>query len=195
VTTVGRPLPDTEVKIVDPKTREELPVGAQGELATRGYLVMKGYYKMPDATETVIDGDGWLYTGDLAVRNELGYYKITGRSKDMIIRGGENISPREIEEFLYTHAKVLDVQVVGVPSVKYGEEVAACLRLRPGTEATKEEIIDYCKGKIARYKIPKHVAFVDDYPKTASGKIQKYKLQEEMTRELGLGDLKGIRTA
>jgi fatty-acyl-CoA synthase len=195
VTTVGRPLPDTEVKIVDPKTREELPVGAQGELATRGYLVMKGYYKMPEATNTVIDGDGWLYTGDLAVRNELGYYKITGRSKDMIIRGGENISPREIEEFLYTHAKVLDVQVVGIPSAKYGEEVAACIRLRPGTEATREEIIDYCKGKIARYKIPKHVAFVGDYPKTASGKIQKYKLQEEMTRELGLGDLKGIRTA
>ncbi len=195
VTTVGRPLPGTEVRIVDPETRKELPAGAQGELATRGYLVMKGYYKMPEATEQVIDGDGWLYTGDLAVRNELGYYRITGRSKDMIIRGGENIYPREIEEFLYTHVKVLDVQVVGVPSLKYGEEVVACIRLRPGTHATREEIVDYCKGKIARYKIPKFVVFVDDYPKTASGKIQKYKLQERMTQDLGLADLKGIRTA
>jgi len=195
VTTVGRPLPGTEVKIVDPETRKELPAGTQGELATRGYLVMKGYYKMPEATEKVIDADGWLYTGDLAVRNELGYYRITGRSKDMIIRGGENIYPREIEEFLYTHAKVLDVQVVGVPSAKYGEEVAACVRLRPGTEVTREEIVDYCKGKIARYKIPKYVVFVDDYPKTASGKIQKYKLQEDMTRDLGLSHLKGVRTA
>ncbi len=195
VTTVGRPMPETEVRIVDPETRKELPAGTQGELATRGYLVMKGYYKMPEATGQVIDADGWLYTGDLAVRNDLGYYKITGRAKDMIIRGGENIYPREIEEFLYTHSKVLDVQVVGVPSAKYGEEVTACIRLRPGVEATKEEIIDYCKGKIARYKIPKYVFFMDEFPSTASGKIQKYKLQEAMTGALGLTDLKSIQTA
>jgi fatty-acyl-CoA synthase len=195
VTTVGRPLPDTEVKIVDPETRAELPAGTQGELATRGYLVMKGYYKMPEATDHAIDGDGWLYTGDLAVRDDLGYYKITGRAKDMIIRGGENIYPREIEEFLYTHPKVLDVQVVGVPSAKYGEEVAACIRLRPGSAATKDEIVDYCRGKIARFKIPRHVVFVEDYPKTASGKIQKYKLQEEVTGALGLSALRGIPTA
>lgn len=195
VTTVGRPMPDTEVKIVDYENRKELPTGAQGELATRGYLVMKGYYKMPEATDSVIDPDGWLYTGDLAVRNELGYYKITGRAKDMIIRGGENIYPREVEEFLYTHPKVLDVQVVGVPSQKYGEEVTACLRLRPGMEATPEEIIDYCKGKIARYKIPKYVVFVEGFPSTASGKIQKYKLREAMTEKLGLAALKSIQTA
>lgn len=195
VTTVGRPMPDTEVKIVDPETRKELPTGAQGELATRGYLVMKGYYKMPEATDSVIDPDGWLYTGDLAVRNELGYYKITGRAKDMIIRGGENIYPREVEEFLYTHPKVLDVQVVGVPSKKYGEEVTACIRLRPGMEATPEEIIDYCKGKIARYKIPRYVVFLDAFPSTASGKIQKYKLREAMTEKLGLAALKSIETA
>jgi fatty-acyl-CoA synthase len=195
VTTVGRPMPDTEVKIVDPETRKELPTGTQGELATRGYLVMKGYYKMAEATDSVIDEDGWLYTGDLAIRNELGYYKITGRAKDMIIRGGENIYPREVEEYLYTHPKVLDVQVVGVPSAKYGEEVTACIRLRPGMEATQEEIFDYCRGKIARYKIPKYVVFVDEFPSTASGKIQKYKLREAMTEKLGLAALKSIQTA
>ncbi|MEW6719342.1 MAG: AMP-binding protein [Thermodesulfobacteriota bacterium] len=195
VTTVGRPMPDTEVKIVDPESRKELPTGAQGELATRGYLVMKGYYKMPEATDGVIDPEGWLYTGDLAVRNELGYYKITGRAKDMIIRGGENIYPREIEEFLYTHPKVLDVQVVGVPSKKYGEEVVACVRLRPEMEAAQEEITDYCKGMIARYKVPKYVVFLDAFPSTASGKIQKYKLREAMTEKLGLAGLKSIETA
>ncbi|MCL2102748.1 MAG: AMP-binding protein [Syntrophorhabdaceae bacterium] len=195
VATVGRPMPDTEVKIVDVETRKELPDEAQGELATRGYHVMKGYYKMPEATDGVIDPEGWLYTGDLAVRNELGYYKITGRAKDMIIRGGENIYPKEIEEFLYTHPKVLDVQVVGVPSKKYGEEVTACIRLRPGMEATPEEIIEYCKGKIARYKIPRFVIFLDVFPSTASGKIQKYKLREAMTKKLGLTDLESIKTA
>jgi fatty-acyl-CoA synthase len=149
-------------------------------------MVMKGYYKKAEETAKVLDDEGWLYSGDLAVVDEQGYYKITGRSKDMIIRGGENIYPREVEEFLYTHPHVLDVQVVGVPSLKYGEEVCACVRLRPGTKATPEEIIDYCKGKIARFKIPRFVAFVDDFPKTASGKIQKFKLREMMTKELGL---------
>jgi fatty-acyl-CoA synthase len=147
---------------------------------------MKGYYKNREATDEVLDKDGWLYSGDLAVVDEHGYYKITGRAKDMIIRGGENIYPREIEEYLYTHPHIVDVQVVGVPSAKYGEEVCACIRLRPGTTATPEEFIDFCKGKIARFKVPKYVAFVDAYPTTASGKIQKYKLREEMARKFGL---------
>jgi fatty-acyl-CoA synthase len=195
VSTVGRVLPGVEAKIVDPETRKELPIGSQGELATRGYHIMKGYYKKQEATEEVIDADGWLYTGDLSVVDGDGYYKITGRAKDMIIRGGENIYPREIEEYLYTHPHVLDVQVVGVPSVKYGEEVCACVRLRPGTKATAEEIIDFCKGKIARFKVPKYVTFVDDYPKTASGKIQKYKMREALTIELGLEDAAKTPTA
>jgi fatty-acyl-CoA synthase len=186
VSTVGRMIPDVEVRIVDPVTRREVPVGDVGELATRGPMVMKGYYKKPEDTAKVLDDEGWLYSGDLAVVDEQGYYKITGRSKDMIIRGGENVYPREVEEFLYTHPHILDVQVVGVPSLKYGEEVCACVRLRPGTKATEQEIVDYCKGKIARFKIPRYVAFVDDFPKTASGKIQKFKLRDQMTKELGL---------
>jgi fatty-acyl-CoA synthase len=186
VSTVGRVLPGVEAKIVDPETRKELPAGSPGELAARGYLVMKGYYKNREATDEVLDRDGWLYSGDLAVVDDHGYYKITGRAKDMIIRGGENIYPREIEEYLYTHPHIVDVQVVGVPSEKYGEEVCACVRLRPGTTATPEEIIDFCKGKIARYKVPKYVAFVDAYPTTASGKIQKYKLREAMAKQFDL---------
>ncbi len=195
VGTVGRVLPGVEAKIVHPETRAALPPGAQGELATRGYHVMKGYYRNVEATSEVVDRDGWLYTGDLAQVDDDGYYRITGRSKDMIIRGGENIYPREIEEFLYNHPHVLDVQVVGVPSAKYGEEVAACVRLRPGATGTAEEIIGFCKGKIARYKVPRYVAFVDDYPKTASGKIQKYKLREWLTAELGLEEVARIQTA
>ncbi len=186
VSTVGRVLPGVEAKIVDPESRKELPHGTPGELATRGYLIMKGYYKNGEATDEVLDRDGWLYTGDLAVVDENGYYKITGRAKDMIIRGGENIYPREIEEYLYTHPHIVDVQVVGVPSRKYGEEVCACVRLRPGTSATPEEIIDFCKGRIARFKVPKYVSFVDDFPKTASGKIQKYKLREAMAKYFAL---------
>ena len=195
VGTVGRVLPGVEAKIVDPETRAALPPGTQGELATRGYHVMKGYYKNIEATGEVVDDAGWLYTGDLSVVDGGGYFKITGRAKDMIIRGGENIYPREIEEYLYTHPHVLDVQVVGVPSAKYGEEVAACVRLRPGTTGTAEEIVDFCKGKIARYKVPRYVAFVDDYPKTASGKIQKYKLRESLTIELGLEEVARTPTA
>ena len=176
--TVGSALPDVEVKIVDPATGNEMPIGEQGELCSRGYHVMKGYYKMPEATAAAIDIDGWLHTGDLAIMDENGYYKITGRIKDMIIRGGENIYPREIEEFLYSHPKVKDVQVVGVPSEKYGEEVAAFVQLKTGEQATAEEIIDFCKDQISYHKIPKYVYFVDEYPITASGKIQKYKLRE-----------------
>ena len=184
-TTVGRALPNVEVKIVDPGTGKEMPVNEQGELCSRGYHVMKGYYKMPEATAQAIDEDGWLHTGDLATMDEKGYCKITGRIKDMIIRGGENIYPREIEEFLYTNPKVKDVQVVGVPSEKYGEEVAAYVQLKPGEESSEEEIKEFCKDKIAFHKIPRFVFFIDEYPATASGKIQKFKLRDDATARLG----------
>lgn len=195
VTTVGRALPNVEVKIVDPETGKEVPRGVQGELCSRGYNTMKGYYKMPEATAAAIDKDGWLHTADLAVMDDNGYCKITGRLKDMIIRGGENIYPREIEEFLYTHPKIKDVQVVGVPSKKYGEEVMAFIQLNPEQISTEEEIKDFCRGKIARYKIPKYVAFIESYPTTASGKIQKYKLRELAIEILGLQDTAKCETA
>lgn len=179
VETVGRALPNVEVKIVDPETNSELPVYEQGELCTRGYHVMKGYYNNPGATNDAIDQDGWLHTGDLAVMDENGYCRITGRLKDMIIRGGENIYPREIEEFLYTHPKVLDVQVVGVPDEKYGEEVVAWIILKEGETSTAEEIKAYFKDKISRHKIPRQIIFTDTFPLTASGKIQKFKLREQ----------------
>ncbi len=178
VSTVGRALPNVEVKIVDIATGEDMPPGEQGELCARGYNVMKGYYKMPEETSKAIDDDGWLHTGDLAIMDENGYCRITGRIKDMIIRGGENIYPKEIEEFLYTNEKIRDVQVVGIPSDKYGEEVAAFIQLNPAVECTEDEIREFCKDQIAYYKIPKYVFFVDEYPATASGKIQKYKLRD-----------------
>ncbi|PRX41100.1 fatty-acyl-CoA synthase [Planifilum fimeticola] len=186
VSTVGRVLPNVEAKIVDPATGEEVPPGVQGELCTRGYHVMKGYYNMPEATKEAIDDEGWLHTGDLAVMDENGYFRITGRLKDMIIRGGENIYPREIEEFLYTHPKILDVQIVGVPDEKYGEQVAAFIRVKEGETLTFEEVRAFCEGKIARYKIPRYVFFVEEYPMTASGKIQKFRLREMAARELGM---------
>lgn len=188
VATVGRALPDVEVKIVDIETGATLPPGKQGELCTRGYLVMKGYYKMPEETTKVIDAEGWLHTGDLAVMDENGYCKITGRIKNMIIRGGENIYPREIEEFLYTHPKISDIQVYGVPDRKYGEQVMAAIVLKKGVEMSEEEVKEYCRDKIAHYKIPYYVKFVDSYPMTASGKIQKFKLREMAIRELQLED-------
>ncbi len=195
VSTVGRALPNIEVKIADIVTGEELPRGTQGELCTRGYHVMKGYYKMEEATAAAIDAEGWLHTGDLAVMDENGYCKITGRMKDMIIRGGENIYPREIEEFLYTHPKILDVQVVGIPSEKYGEEVAAFIILREGETADGEEFRQFCTDKIAFHKIPEFFFVVDEYPATASGKIQKYKLREQGTCLLGRQDAAEIATA
>ncbi len=195
VSTVGKALPEVEVKIVSPETGEEVPRGTQGELCTRGYHVMKGYYKMPEATDAAIDKEEWLHTGDLAIMDEDGYCKITGRIKDMIIRGGENIYPREIEEFLYTHPKIKDVQVVGVPSRKYGEEVAAFVQIKEGESATNEEMREYCKEKIAFHKIPAFFLFVDEYPTTASGKIQKYKLREQATKELQREEDAGIETA
>jgi fatty-acyl-CoA synthase len=183
-TTVGKALPNVEVKIIDQATGEEVPFGVQGELCTRGYHVMKGYYKMPEETSQAVDADNWLHTGDLAIMDENGYCKITGRIKDMIIRGGENIYPREIEEFLYTHPKIKDVQIVGVPSEKYGEEVAAFVQVKAGEKIQDTEIIEFCNDQISYYKIPKFVYFINDYPTTASGKIQKYKLREMATHEL-----------
>ena len=177
-TTVGKALPNVEVKIVDPLIGTEMPLGEQGELCTRGYHVMKGYYKMPEATAKAVDTENWLHTGDLAIMDENGYCRITGRIKDMIIRGGENIYPREIEEFLYTHPKIKDVQVVGVPSEKYGEEVAAFIQLKAKETATDKEISAFCKDRISFHKIPKFIFFVEEYPTTASGKIQKFKLRE-----------------
>jgi fatty-acyl-CoA synthase len=176
--TVGPPMPHIEVKIIDPETGRTLGPGQQGEVCCRGYNVMKGYYNMPDATAKTIDAEGWLFTGDLGVMDADGYLTITGRRKDMIIRGGENIYPREIEEFLYGLDGIVDVQVVGVPSRKYGEEVGAFVIRKKGFDLTAEDIKDFCRGRISRYKIPKHIAFVENYPLTASGKIQKYKLRE-----------------
>ncbi|MGM0845291.1 MAG: AMP-binding protein [Bacillota bacterium] len=183
VETVGRALPNVEVKIVKPGTNEEAAFGVQGELCTRGYHVMKGYYKNEEATSLAIDSDGWLHTGDLAVMDEGGYCRITGRLKDMIIRGGENIYPREIEEFLYTHSKVLDVQVIGIPDEIFGEEVMAWVILKEGETATAEELREYCKGKISRHKIPRYIEFTEKYPMTASGKIQKFRLREEAEKK------------
>jgi fatty-acyl-CoA synthase len=178
VSSVGRKLPDVEVRILSVETDEDCEPGEQGELLTRGYHVMRGYYKMEEKTGEVIDDQGWLHTGDLAVMDEDGYVRITGRAKDMIIRGGENVYPREIEEFLYTHPEIFDVQIYGVPDEKYGEKVAAAIQLREDSELTAEDVKDYCRETIARYKVPEFVDFVEEYPMTASGKIQKYKLRE-----------------
>jgi fatty-acyl-CoA synthase len=186
VSTVGQVLPHVEAKIVDPATGEELPPGEQGELCTRGVHVMKGYYNMPEQTAKAIDNEGWLHTGDLAVVDENGYYRITGRLKDMIIRGGENVYPREIEEFLYQHDKILDVQVVGVPDELYGEQILACIKVKEGETLTEEEVKEFCRGKIARYKIPHYIQFVNEYPMTASGKIQKFRLREQAIKAFGL---------
>lgn len=195
VSTVGRALPEMEVKIVDADTGEDVPSGVQGEIVTRGYQVMKGYYKMPEATAQAIDQDGWLHTGDLGVMDDNGYFKVTGRLKDMIIRGGENIYPREIEEFLYTHDSVKDVQVVGVPDIKYGEEVLACIILKEGADETEEGMVDFVKEGLSKFKAPRYVKFIDAFPMTASGKIQKYKLKEWAVTELGLEDAADIETA
>ena len=188
-TTVGRDFPFVEVKVLDPETGEECPVGVQGEMCCRGFNVMKGYYKNPTATAEVIDKNGFLHSGDLGVKDEQGFYKITGRIKDMIIRGGENVYPREIEEFLYQMPGIRDVQVAAVPSKKYGEEVGAFIILEEGAKMEPEDVRDFCKGKIARYKTPKYVFFIKEFPLTGSGKIQKYKLKEmslELCRQQGI---------
>jgi len=178
VSTVGKPHPNVEVKIIDPVTGEELPVGVPGELCTRGYNIMKGYYNNAEATREAIDAEGWLHTGDIAVMDADGYIDITGRIKDMVIRGGENIYPKEVEEFLYTHPEIADVQVVGVPDAKYGEELMAWIILKKGVDLDEESVREFCKGRISHHKIPKYIEFIKEYPMTASGKIQKFKLRE-----------------
>jgi fatty-acyl-CoA synthase len=188
-TTVGFELPNVEVKVVNPETGDECAVGEQGEICCRGYNVMKGYYNNPEATFKAIDKEGWLHSGDLAVKDGKGFYRITGRIKDMIIRGGENIYPREIENYLYCLPQIETVEVAAVPSKKYGEEVGAFIRLKPNQTLSEEEILDFCRGKIARFKIPKYIFFVDGFPMTASGKIQKFKLSE---MSVGLCREKGI---
>ena len=186
VATVGTVHPHIECKIVDPRTGAAVPRGEPGELCTRGYSVMLGYWNDPEATALAIDSARWMHTGDLAAMREDGYVNIVGRLKDMIIRGGENIYPREIEEFLHAHPKISDVQVIGVPDSKYGEEVCAWIRLREGETATQEEIRDYCRGQIATYKIPRYIRFTTEFPMTVTGKIQKFRLREKMIQELGL---------
>jgi len=186
VNTVGRAMPQTEIQIISTVTGDTLPVGEQGEVCARGYAVMKGYDGDPEGTALVIDADGWLHTGDLGIMHDDGCIHLTGRSRDVIIRGGENIYPREVEEFLYTHPKIDEAQVVGIPNARLGEIVAAWVRLRPGVEATEEEIRTFCQGQIAYYKIPEYVRFVDDFPATLSGKIQKYKIREFEIEARGL---------
>ncbi|MGC1422315.1 MAG: AMP-binding protein [Terracidiphilus sp.] len=186
VNTVGRAMPQTEIQVISTTDGARLPIGMQGEICVRGYAVMKGYDDDPVATANVVKPDGWLHTGDLGVMREDGCLHITGRSRDVIIRGGENIYPREVEEFLYTHPKVGEVQVVGLPDARLGEIVVAWIRLRPSVEASETEIREWCKGQIAYYKIPEHVRFVDEFPATLSGKIQKYKIREFEIEARGL---------
>jgi fatty-acyl-CoA synthase len=190
VETVGRATPGIEVKIIDPATGQSLGDNEQGEFCCRGHAVMIGYYNNPEATAAAIDKEGWLHTGDLAVRLPNGYYKITGRLKDMVIRGGENIYPREIEEFLFTHPAVEQAAVVGVPDVKYGEELCVWIKLKAGQQTTADAIRDFCRAKLAHYKVPKYVKFVESFPQTVTGKIQKFKIRDLMKEELGLAEQK-----
>ena len=195
VSTVGRVHPHVTVKVVDPESGETVRRGETGELCTAGYGVMLGYWNDPDRTAQAIDRDGFMHTGDLAVMDDEGYLSIVGRSKDMVIRGGENVYPREVEEFLYTHPEVVDAQVVGVPDLRYGEELCAWVRLTPGSSLTGEELREWCKGKLAHYKIPRYVRFTDEFPMTITGKVQKFKMRETSIEELGLQEAAGTVTA
>ena len=195
VGTVGRAMPEIECKIVDPETGEDLPDNVTGEFVARGYNIMKGYYKMPEATAAAIDKDGWLHTGDLACRTPEGNYRITGRLKDMIIRGGENIYPKEIEEFIYTHPKVKDVQVIGVPDEQYGEEIMACIILKDNETMTADEMKTYIRDHMAKHKVPRYIDFVDSFPMNVAGKILKYKMREDAVKKLGLQKADSIVTA
>jgi fatty-acyl-CoA synthase len=195
VSTVGRVHPHVEVKIVDPDTGLVLPRGEPGEMCTRGYSVMLGYWDEPGKTAEAIDAGRWMHTGDLAVMDNAGYLNIVGRIKDMVIRGGENVYPREVEEFLYTHPAIEDVQVIGVPDEKYGEELCAWVKVRPGAELTAEDVRAFCVGKIAHYKVPRYVHFTHDFPMTVTGKVQKFKMREASIAELGLEAASATRTA
>jgi fatty-acyl-CoA synthase len=193
--TVGRVHPHIEVKVIDPETSAVVPRGQPGELCTRGYSVMLGYWNNPTATAGAIDAARWMHTGDLATMDEQGYLNIVGRIKDMIIRGGENVYPREVEEYLYAHPAVSDVQVIGVPSEKYGEEVMAWVKLKPGIAAGEEDLVAFCRGRISTFKIPRYWKFVDGFPMTVTGKIQKFKMREQSIDELGLQKAAAVKTA
>lgn len=193
--TVGVPIPAIDVKIINPATSEVVPCGERGELCCRGFLVMQGYYNMPEKTAETIDKEGWLHTGDLATMDTHGYINIVGRIKEMVIRGGENIFPREIEEFLIRHPKVADVQVIGVPDAFFGEELLAVVRPKEGQQLTEEELREFCRGHISHQKIPRYFQFVDAYPMTATGKVQKYRLREQAIKDLGLEAISTIKTA
>ena len=193
--TVGQVMPHTEIKIVDPESGRTLPRGEPGEFLARGYAVMRGYWNDPERTAEAIDPSRWMHTGDLATIDEQGYVRVVGRIKDMVIRGGENLYPREIEEFLYTHPEVADVQVIGVPDPRYGEELMAWIVLRPGSTASEETIREFCRGQIARHKVPRYVKFVDSFPLTVTGKVQKFKMREAAIEELGLGEAAAVATA
>jgi fatty-acyl-CoA synthase len=195
VTTVGQVFPHTEVKIVDPVTGAVVPRGTPGELCGRGFGVMLGYWDNPSATETAIDRARWMHTGDLATMDEAGYVNIVGRIKDIIIRGGENISPREVEDFLYTHPDVAEVQVIGVPSERYGEEVMAWVKVRDGASVSTEDLAEFCRGKIATFKIPRLWKFVESFPMTVTGKVQKFRMRELAIEELSLEAAAGVLTA
>jgi len=195
VTTIGRAFPHTELKIIDPKTGKIVPAGEVGEICARGYCVMKCYYNNPSATHATLDANHWNHTGDLGTMDEEGYFRMVGRLKDMVIRGGENIYPREIEEFLHHHEKIADVYVVGVPDIKYGEELCAWVKTKPGQALTAEEIKEFCTGKIAHFKIPRYILFVNDFPMSVTGKIQKFKMREESIKKLGLEAADTIETA
>jgi fatty-acyl-CoA synthase len=195
VSTVGRIHPHVECKIINPESGEIVPRGIPGELCTRGYSLMLGYWNDPQATAVSIDSNAWMHSGDLAVMRDDGYVNISGRIKDMIIRGGENIYPREIEEFLYSHPKISDVQVIGVPDLKYGEEVCAWIRLVDGAHATEDELREYCRGQIASCKIPRYIRFATEFPTTVTGKIQKFRMREISIAELGLSAADAVRTA
>jgi fatty-acyl-CoA synthase len=193
--TVGVPMPHGEVKIIDPATGKTVSCGARGELCCRGYLVMDGYYNMPEKSADAIDNEGWLHSGDLATMDARGYVNIVGRLKDMIIRGGENIFPREVEEFLIRYPKVADVQVIGVPDKFFGEELLAVVLPKEGEHLTEEELREYCKGQISHQKIPRYFQFVTAFPMTASGKVQKFVLRENAIEELGLEEASKTITA
>jgi fatty-acyl-CoA synthase len=194
-TTVGQVMPHTEIKIVDPATGLPQPRGEAGEFLARGYAVMLGYWNDPERTAEAIDSAGWMHTGDLATMDDEGYVRVVGRIKDMIIRGGENIYPREIEEFLYTHPGIADVQVIGVPDARYGEQLMAWIVPRPGSSLTEEDVREFCRGQIAHYKVPQYIKFVDGFPMTVTGKVQKFKMRETAISELGLEQAAAIATA
>jgi fatty-acyl-CoA synthase len=193
--TVGQVMPHTEIKIVDPAGGMIVSRGEPGEFCARGYPVMRGYWNDPERTDEAIDPAGWMHSGDLATMDEEGYVRVVGRIKDMVIRGGENVYPREIEEFLYSHPQIADVQVIGVPDERYGEELMAWVIARPGATLSVDEVRDYCRGQIAHFKVPRYVKFVDAFPMTVTGKIQKFKLREAAIEELGLQEATAVATA